>query len=118
MGVLALFRVTAPEPVLQSVDAFPTATPKPVPLTSAEEELVRCFMTCPLSFPPFNVTVACMKAMRRALEVAGAERDRLGDALVAADKQRRQAEREREDARALTKRALFLLRVRRGSVDG
>lgn len=80
---------------------FPTAVPKPLPLTRVEETLVQGFRdyvaglsTSATSFKLCPLDLATAQALARALEVTSADRDRLGDAMVYEKRRRRIAQRE------------------------
>lgn len=82
-------------------DEFPTAVPRPVPLTRVEETLVQGFRdyvaglsTSATGFKLCPLDLATAQAVVRALEVTSADRDRLGDAMVFEQRRRRIAQRE------------------------
>lgn len=86
---------------LVRADEFPTAVPRPVPLTRVEETLVQGFRdyvaglsTAATSFKLCPLDLATAQAVVRGLEVTSADRDRLGDAMVYEQKRRRIAQRE------------------------
>lgn len=82
-------------------DDFPTAVPRPLPLTRVEETLVQGFRDyvkalceSATSFKLCPLDVATAQAVARALDVTSADRDRLGDAMAYEQKRRRIAQRE------------------------
>lgn len=103
-------------------DEFPTAVPKPLPLTRVEETLVEGFReyvaglsTGATSFKLCPLDLATAQAVVRGLEVTSADRDRLGDAMVYEQKRRRIAQRECDLALARVARLEQALRDLGGS---
>jgi hypothetical protein len=110
---------------LTRADPFPTAVPKPIPLTRGEEALVQGFtlyvqglMESAGAFKVVPVDMLTARAVLRALDVAGADRDRLGDQMVHEHRLRRAAERERDAAEGARNQAVRHLTDLRRVVGG
>lgn len=118
----ALRREPSTPAALTRADHFPTAVPRPIPLTRVEEALVQGFTVyaqgiaeSARSFKLLPMDVATATAVLRALEVTSADRDRLGDAMAYEQKRRRIAQRECDLALERVARLEQVLRDLEGS---